>query len=458
MSSYATLMLGSLELGTSRNGVDPELIWLFRPSDKHVEKATRRNRARLARYIIPEYIDEFDDANPFTCVEYRCTVADLRDRLELKGFTLELAKARFNQAGLQYEEAQVLETASHSETYPQKLRPLTIEKWLDAIARIKGECLTEETLASISANDEQLPLLKDMLQFSNRDTYGFPGLGYAYGLPILNYLLFIRLVIESSRPNEYLVYDLTDLVHAGYVDEEDDCVTLAEVETNSSIAFHQKVIVLTEGRTDKDFLERSVKILYPHLADYFHFFDFNLNKPPGGVGALANLVRAFAAASVEHRILALFDNDAAARDALKNLDPKSLPENIRFCHYPNLAMAENYPTIGPSGRSSMNVNGLAGSLELYLGQDVLENDDGELTPVQWTGYQRRVYSYQGEVLDKKRIQDRFANKLRVCEMDRGKIDSYDWDGIRSILDVMRVAFHRLDAQLIHSEVQKVQNF
>ena len=388
MSSYATLTLGSLELGTSGNRVDPELIWLFRPSDKHVEKLTRRNRDRLSRHIMPEYIDEFDDANPLTCVEYRCTAADLRDRLELKGFTLELAKERFNQANV---------------------------------------------------------------QFPYDD---FPGL--EYGFSAFDHLLFIRLVIESSRPNEYLIYDLTDLVYAGYIDEEDDCVALAEVETITSIIFHQKVIVLTEGKTDKDFLERSLKILYPHLADYFHFFDFNLNKPPGGVGALANLVRAFAAASVEHRILALFDNDAAARDALKNLDVKSLPENIRFYHYPNLAMAENYPTIGPSGRSAMNVNGLAGSIELYLGQDVLENenDEGELTPVQWTGYQHRVGAYQGEVMYKKKIQDRFSKKLKACERDPVKIDSYDWGGIRSILDVMRVAFHGLDARLIHAEVNK----
>ena len=453
MSSYASLTLGSLEIGDSRNGVDPALIWLFRPSDKHVEKVTRRNRVRLAKYIMPEYIDEFDEANPITCVEYRCIVADLRDRLELKGFTLQMAKERFDQAGLQYE-AQVQETASHSETYSQELRSLTIEKWLDAIARIKEECLTEEALTRISSNDEQLPLLKDMLQFSNRDTYGFPGLGFAYGLPIFNYLLFIRLVIESSRPNEYLVYDLSDLVQAGYVDEEDDCVTLAEVETNTGIVFHQKVIVLTEGRTDKDFLERSLKILYPHLADYFHFFDFNLNKHPGGAGVLANLVRAFAAASVEHRILALFDNDTAAKDALKNLDANSLPENIRFCHYPNLAIAENYPTIGPSGTNTMNVNKLAGSIELYLGQDVLENEEGELTPVQWASYQRGVCAYQGEVLDKKKIQDRFDQKLEACERCPEKIDSFDWDGIRAILDKMRVAFHGLDARLIGDEVNK----
>ena len=151
----------------------------------------------------------------------------------------------------------------------------------------------------------------------------------------------------------------------------------------------------------------------------------------------------FAAASVEHRILALFDNDAAAKDVLRILKTNTLPENIKFCQYPDLAIAENYPTIGPSGRDRMNVNGLAGSIELYLGRDVLENGNGEFIPVQWTGYQRGVDAYQGEVLDKKKIQDRFSEKLKVCERSPGKIGTFDWDGIRAILDMMRAAFHSL---------------
>ena len=32
----------------------------------------------------------------------------------------------------------------------------------------------------------------------------------------------------------------------------------------------QRVIVLTEGKSDIEFLQRSLKILYPHLSDYFH--------------------------------------------------------------------------------------------------------------------------------------------------------------------------------------------
>ena len=43
MSSYATLTLGSLKLGETRNDIDPGLVWLFRPADKRVERIDWRN-------------------------------------------------------------------------------------------------------------------------------------------------------------------------------------------------------------------------------------------------------------------------------------------------------------------------------------------------------------------------------------------------------------------------------
>ena len=185
--------------------------------------------------------------------------------------------------------------------------------------------------------------------------------------------------------------------------------------------------------------------MYPHLADYFHFFDFTGGNVPGGVGQLANLVRAFAAADVRHRILALFDNDTAAKAALSTLDLGRLPSNIAVQHYPNLPLARNYPTIGPAGEALMDVNGLAGSIEIYLGEDVLRKTNGNLSPVQWTGYDRKVHTYQGEIQDKKKVLDRFWDKLSSCESLPSQSSNHDWDGIRAIIDVMRGAFHLTDA-------------
>ena len=88
----------------------------------------------------------------------------------------------------------------------------------------------------------------------------------------------------------------------------------------------------------------------------------------------------------------------------------SLPGNIAVRQYPSLPLARNYPTIGPSGEARLDVNGLAGSLELYLGEDVLKSDEDGFSPVQWKGYDQGTSAYQGVILDKQRILDRFLGK------------------------------------------------
>ena len=102
MSSYATLSLGSLELGSTRDDIiDPGLIWIFRPSDKCIRRLDRRNRRQLAKYVEEDFIDEYDESNPFTSVQYRCTARVLaRDRLDLKGFTYEVAEVAYSKTGL----------------------------------------------------------------------------------------------------------------------------------------------------------------------------------------------------------------------------------------------------------------------------------------------------------------------------------------------------------------------
>ena len=96
----------------------------------------------------------------------------------------------------------------------------------------------------------------------------------------------------------------------------------------------------------------------------------------------------------------------------------------------------------------MNVNGLAGGIELYLGRDVLVDDNGELSPVQRTGYNRKLRNYQGEILDKGKIHERFMEKLRRCQSDAADINPEDWSDIRNVLDALRSAFHKVDRDLL----------
>ena len=93
---------------------------------------------------------------------------------------------------------------------------------------------------------------------------------------------------------------------------------------------------------------------------------------------------------------------------------------------------------------------MAGSIELYLGQDVLKDRKGGLSPVQWKALDSKLRVWQGEVIDKKNIQEAFFRKLGQCEAHPETVERYDWEGIRAILTVMFTAFHEVDAKAILS--------
>jgi hypothetical protein len=176
--------------------------------------------------------------------------------------------------------------------------------------------------------------------------------------------------------------------------------------------------------------------------------DFDGARVSGGVGSLANIVKAFSGAGIINRVIALFDNDTAAAAALHTLRRANISENIRILTLPGIDLLDDYPTLGPSGLMNMNVNGMAGSIELYLGEDVLQDPQGTYCPIQWTGYDSGVKKYQGEVLTKDSIQKRFKRKLEKCKKDRKLIEGTDWGGIYSILGVLLTAFHDVDQELI----------
>ncbi len=92
----------------------------------------------------------------------------------------------------------------------------------------------------------------------------------------------LRLMLETCKGSETLFYDLTDLVEQGYLDRNEDCVAVSSEFAAGEYASRSKEIVLTEGRTDGWILSESMKLLYPHLHDYFSFMDFDSARVEGG--------------------------------------------------------------------------------------------------------------------------------------------------------------------------------
>lgn len=434
MGSYAECWASNFDVDCTKNDVDPSLMRLFRATDKKVITSSNENLPKqLIRWA--DYRERGKDVN---VVFYSAPLSVIKDRLELLGYSLESAK----EAYVLYLEGEISRNEEWTENYDdifkptlEILREMNLDKWLSVLKEIYNQGLIQN---KYDTEDYNKTLLSYMLQ---KDWYGFPG-GNIYVL--------LRLWLEVIPKDESLVYDVTDLILSGYFELDEDFV---EYTTNiSSQEYYDigKSIIITEGKSDTFVLSESLNLLYPHLADYFSFMDFDGAKVGGGAGSLTNMVKSFSGAGIINKVIAVFDNDTAAHAALRGLEKAKISSNIKIYILPDIEFLKNYPTIGPSGMMNMNINGLAGSIEPYFGKDCLLDSEGNYYPIQWTGFDAGLAKYQGEITAKNIIQKNFEKKLRHCIEDSSLVEDYDWSGIRAILEGIFKIFHEDDGQQILS--------
>jgi hypothetical protein len=251
-------------------------------------------------------------------------------------------------------------------------------------------------------------------------------------LPFNSEMSALRAFLMSVEPETPLVFDYTELYDGGELTDED------VLSYNSD---KPKIIILTEGSSDIAILKSGLNLLYPHLEEIYSFFDFESFNAQGGSGSLVNMVKSFAGAGVNNNVIALFDNDTAAREAQTSLKDLTFPARIKLVNCPHIAFAEDYPTLGPTGLNNMNINGLACSIELYLGEDVLKDEKSNFLPILWKGYSTKMEAYQGEIMSKKEIQSRFFQKLSASRKDQTFMNAADWRGLISIFEMIFDSFN-----------------
>jgi hypothetical protein len=438
MGSYAYLRIGDIKLSWTKDDFDPSLMMLFSEKDKRVLPNSPATGE--------DYCEGDVEEEPPVVVQYAINPAVAKDRLEFMGFTLPRVRRHF-QCGIEKRQAELAQRHGNPlwgkspklRTWlareQQVLDTLTFENWLDCLCQIVRNRLRPDRRYWLSdeTSEQQLPLaIRYMLGSPDEGLLGFPSFDLRDPM---------RAIVEVMDADAEVVYDLTDIVGGGYVEADDDLCAYARRDMAEDFLVNHKVVVLTEGNIDKWVLEGALEVLYPHLAEYYSFMDFESARAPGGASALVSTVKAFIGAGIVNRIVALFDNDTAARSAMRALDNITIPENVRILRHPDIPSACNYPTLGPQGTVKMDINGLAGSIELYFGHDVLLGADGNLTPVQWRGYDERLRNYQGEIMKKAELQSRFSAKLQACRSNPSLIRDHDWEDIRLILDTLRTAFH-----------------
>jgi hypothetical protein len=182
--------------------------------------------------------------------------------LEIKGLHTCRCETRIQEAGTDTSQ-RLLRTYRMEDYYENRagiLKALDADKWLATLRHIKESGLGTPT-HGMSPYKRTVNLEEFML---TEDWYGFPG---------IDLYVPLRLALEICAKDDNLIYDLTDLGSQEYFDKNEDFVALASEFTAREHASDSKTIILTEGRSDGWILSESMKLLYPHLSDYFSFMD-----------------------------------------------------------------------------------------------------------------------------------------------------------------------------------------
>ena len=411
MGNYCELYISNYPVYSTKYYVDQIIMTIFRESDKKIYNRFFSQRNKIEWGHAQSEGDDFEEL----AVEYSVSAREVKERLDLMGFTTEKVKLEFSKCkNERLEELSQYESDLWKEDY-ELLKNSDIDDFIKAYQTIINSGINP--VHFIEKYEYCTPLHKYILINDE----------YYWGFFCEDLRCLIRILVDIS-PEEYLVVqDFTDLVSDGTYKKDDNICEMSLNELKGKYSINSKIIVLTEGISDAEILEPFLKLRYPHLSDYFSFLNFDYNMP-GGVGSLINTVKTFAGSGIENRIVAIFDNDTAAFSAIESIKNLSLPGNITVTHYPDIEFANNYPTIGPNGLLNQNINGLACSIELYLGKDVL-TDNGDLIPVQWKGYDAKLKRYQGEILNKDSIKKKYFLKLDQYRTDKFSFDKESWNNM-----------------------------
>jgi hypothetical protein len=444
MGSRAELTIGDVTFGCWKDEIDPFILVLFSESEKRIREYPRP----------PEVEEILEDGEewPFHVARYVTNVQTLKARLDFFGFTLDTTKRVFEIAMKQeiedtrksivtterFESSNVGDLSAHSpllKRYQEKLEVLLrtdVDGWIEALTvafQNPSQAFPDKIRTLADCFQPLLALKYDRFPASVDDRFR------------------LRFELEVASSGE-VVLDYSEFVNDEIYSPSDPITKYALDSLPADARQLCHIIVLTEGSTDKFYLETAMKVVHPEVVQYVSFLDFNGWNVAGGASLLESMVRSFAAAGIRDRIVAIFDNDAAGLASQARLSQLNLPANMRVLRYPDIEVARYYPTLGPSGTVTMDVNGSAASIEIYLGEDVLRNDDGQLIPIQWKAFEPSVKRYQGEIVDKRGCQKRFSEKLDRLNVSQGETGGSAWQDLLTITDAILYAFAKVDSDEI----------
>ena len=308
MGLYAYLRVGNYLLSSTKGDVDPTALMMFTEGDRLIHKLTPIEAAQYdgdqedigdpttdesgpadGHESVPDVDNERDHA----IVKYTARLAVVRDRLDLMGYTLPRVRQYF-QDSLRHNIDDIINSnenprlAGSDEMRTLRyrkiefLRGVDFDKWLEAFAFVLDHDLKPGYLLQDQKSSDLPPLVRLLIGDLRCE---------GVWTPFDDARWMIRAVVEVARHDLELVYDLTELFFSEQLYLDEDLCGRARRQAADECTFNHRLVVLTEGSTDKWAIEGTFRLLYPHLVDYYSFMDFGPAKVQGGAAALVSVVK-----------------------------------------------------------------------------------------------------------------------------------------------------------------------
>ncbi len=412
MGSYTELTIDEYPVLSSKSYVS-EIRYIFCESDKKIFNRSIKDRNSIV-------LGNINDEDLEIAYEYQTTVKIAIERLEIMGYSLNKTLLDFTASKdeLVREWTDFLEfpdTHSMNEIYTEKIKLLQSSNFNDFVKSF------------IELRTKKVPNYETDKNYNltSLSKYLIDG-GWFLNFPSSDYYFYYRAFLESCDKHALVIQDITEVVNAGYYKPDEEVI-------NNSMENEEKITILAEGISDINIISKSMSLLYPQFFNFFNFKDFNISNASGSANQLTLEIKNLIAINHKGKVIALFDNDGEGLTQVKILKKINIPENFVILMYPNLPLLENYPT---SNNKFENVNGVAGSIEMYLGKDILK-EKKEFIPIQLSVQKIP----QGKLNSKTNLQKNYFKKIIKCQKEVSCINDYDWSEMKLLLNEIFYAFN-----------------
>jgi|GEM_PF-2969301 hypothetical protein len=211
MGTYTELTVAEYPLVSSKSEVVPELMTVFRESDRRVFTRRLSDRNPLV-WGKPEV---GDDQETETAIEYSCETRKVIDRLEVMGFGFRRVRRDF-EAGRQFELDKYSAWAEDNDSnwfadQWEFMKALTFDGYVRALTTVIANGLRPVPFGDRKKEGLD-PAVKYILDDNDDYVLGFIG---------GDLRLLLRLACEVVEPDTCVVQDITALVEAGYYGSEE---------------------------------------------------------------------------------------------------------------------------------------------------------------------------------------------------------------------------------------------